>query len=250
MDVSLHTVAVLGIVFLSILVRSTFGFGEALIAMPLLALIIDLKTAAPFVAIIAGTVTLIILVTNWHRVQFHSAWRLVASSFAGIPLGLIFLKGSYDVTMKVALAIVIIVFCIYSLISPKLWVLKNEKFSYGFGFIAGILGGAYNTAGPPIVIYGTMRRWDPGAFRATLQGYFLPTWLFIMLGHGFSGLWTRSIWQLYLISLPVLFVAFLIGNRLNRSIPAKSFHRYIHIILAGIGIFLFFRSIWGTFPVN
>ncbi|MBW2408233.1 MAG: sulfite exporter TauE/SafE family protein [Deltaproteobacteria bacterium] len=246
MDISLHTLAILGVVFLSILVRSTFGFGEALIAMPLLAFIIDLKTAAPFVAIIAGTVTFIILVTNWHRVQFHSAWRLVVASFAGIPLGLLFLKGTYDVTMKVALAIVIIVFSIYSLLSPRLWVLKNEKYAYGFGFIAGILGGAYNTAGPPIVIYGTMRQWDPGAFRATLQGYFLPTWLFIMIGHGVSGLWSSSIWQLYLVSLPVLLVAYLIGNRLNRSIPAKSFHQYIHIILIGIGIFLFFRTVWGT----
>lgn len=90
MDVNLYTPAIVAIVFLSVLVRSTFGFGEALIAMPLLALIVDLKTAAPFVAIIAGTITFIILVSNWHRVQFHSAWRLVLSSFAGIPLGLIF----------------------------------------------------------------------------------------------------------------------------------------------------------------
>lgn len=152
--------------------------------------------------------------------------------------------------MKAALAFVIIVFSAYSLIKPKLWILKNEKCSYGFGFIAGILGGAYNTAGPPIVIYGTMRQWDPGAFRATLQAYFLPTWLFIMLGHGFSGLWSRSIWQLYLISLPVLLVAFLIGNRLNRSIPAKNYHRYIHILLAGIGIFLLMRTVWGVLPAN
>lgn len=247
---NLYTLAIVVIVFLSVLVRSTFGFGEALVAMPLLAFIIELKTAAPFVAIVAGTITLIILVSNWHRVQFHSAWRLVLSSFAGIPLGLIFLKGTFDLTMKVALAIVIIVFSGYSLIKPRLWILKNEKFSYGFGFIAGILGGAYNTAGPPIVIYGTMRQWDPGAFRATLQGYFLPTWLFIMLGHAFSGLWTASIWQLYFISLPVLFLAFFIGNRLNRSMPANKFHRYIHILLAGIGIFLFIQTVWGVLPAN
>ena len=246
----LHTLAIMGIVFLSILIRSTFGFGEALIAMPLLLLIIDLKTAAVFVALIAGTGTFMILITHWRQVQFQSAWRLVVSSLAGIPLGLMFLKGSFDVTLKIVLAAVIIAYSIYSLLKPKLWVLNNEKYSYGFGFIAGILGGAYNTAGPPIVIYGTMRQWDPVAFRATLQGYFLPTWLFIILGHGVSGLWTRSIWQLYLVSLPVLFVAFLIGNRLNRSIPADAFRRYIHIMLAGIGIFLLIRTLWGISLAN
>ena len=245
MDLGLHTLAIVGIVFLSILIRSTFGFGEALIAMPLLLLITDLKTAAPFVAIIAGTGTIIILVTSWQRVQFHSAWRLVLSSFAGIPLGILFLKGSFDAVMKIVLAIVIIVFSIYSLFKPRLWNLKNEKLSYGFGFLAGVLGGAYNTAGPPVVIYGTMRQWDPGDFRATLQGYFLPTWLVIVLGHGVTGLWTRTVWQLYLISLPALFVAFLIGDRLNRSIPGDAFHRYIHIMLTGIGIFLVIRTAWG-----
>jgi uncharacterized membrane protein YfcA len=246
----LHTLAIVGIVFLSILIRSTFGFGEALIAMPLLLLLIDLKTAAPFVAMIAATGTIIILATNWRRVQFHSAWRLVLSSFAGIPLGIFFLKGPFDSVMKIVLAAVIIAFSVYNLIKPKLWNLKNEKFSYGFGFLAGLLGGAYNTAGPPVVIYGSMRQWEPAAFRATLQGYFLPTWLVIVLGHGVIGLWTHTIWQLYLISLPALFVAFLIGDRLNRSIPAKSFHRYIHIILAAIGFFLFFRSVWETIPAN
>jgi hypothetical protein len=28
--------------------------------------------------------------------------------------------------------------------------------------------------GPPLVIYGALRRWTPERFRATLQGYFLP----------------------------------------------------------------------------
>ena len=41
-----------------------------------------------------------------------------------------------------------------------------------FGFFAGILGGAYNTNGPPVVIYGSLRKWSPATFRATLQGYF------------------------------------------------------------------------------
>jgi uncharacterized membrane protein YfcA len=90
-----------------------------------------------------------------------------------------------------------------------------------------------------------MRQWDPGDFRATLQGYFLPTWLVIVMGHGITGLWTRTVWQLYLISLPALFVAFLIGDRLNRSIPGDAFHRYIHIMLTGIGIFLIIRTAWG-----
>jgi len=37
------------------------------------------------------------------------------------------------------------------------------------------IGGAYGMNGPPLVAYGSLRRWTPPErFRATLQGYFLP----------------------------------------------------------------------------
>ena len=41
------------VLFISTLVRATFGFGDALIAMPLLALVINIKIVTPLVAIIA-----------------------------------------------------------------------------------------------------------------------------------------------------------------------------------------------------
>jgi len=41
------------VMFLSALIRATFGFGNALVAMPLLALVLDLKSAAPLVALFA-----------------------------------------------------------------------------------------------------------------------------------------------------------------------------------------------------
>lgn len=53
---------VLLILFLSTLVRSTFGFGDALVAMPLLALFIAIKTATPVVAIIAPTIAISLLI--------------------------------------------------------------------------------------------------------------------------------------------------------------------------------------------
>ena len=45
--------AVLSVVFLAALVRSTFGFGDALIAMPFLVVLVGLKTATPLMALIA-----------------------------------------------------------------------------------------------------------------------------------------------------------------------------------------------------
>jgi hypothetical protein len=161
----------------------------------------------------------------------------------GIPLGLLFLKGSHEDLMKIVLAAVIITYSTYSLVRPRLLTLKNENAAYPFGFVAGILGGAYNTNGPPVVVYGTLRGWSPNDFRATLQGYFLPSGLMIVLGHGISGLWTQQVFRHYLIALPAVLIAIFLGSRLNRAIPKGRFDRYIHLLLMAIGIFLFVQSI-------
>lgn len=239
------TILVISIVSVATLLRSTFGFADAMFAMPLLAVIIGLKTATPLMAIVAMTISTTILLKNWRDVQIKSAWRLFVSSLAGIPMGLWFLKGTYDTPMKLFLAAVIIGFSTYSLIKPRLTAIKSEKPAYLFGFFAGVLGGAYNTNGPPVVIYGSLRKWAPATFRATLQGYFFMAGIFICLGHGLAGFWTHTVFSFYLYSLPLIFVFIFIGGRLNRAIPQGKFDRIIHSLLIVIGVFLLIQTIQG-----
>ena len=59
---------------------------------------------------IAGTIALTILLRHWREIQFRSAWPLMLSSALGIPLGLYFLKGAYEVPMKIILALCILAF--------------------------------------------------------------------------------------------------------------------------------------------
>jgi len=237
--------AILLVVFASALVRTVSGFGNALVAMPLLALAgIGMKTATPLVALLSLVLAVCILLQNWKDVDLRSAWRLLAATALGIPLGTFVVKSAYDSVGKILLALIIIGFSGYSLAKPKLSALKNEWLAYPFGFIAGILGGAYNSNGPPVAIYGTLRRWRPDEFRATLQGYFLPSSVIIVAGHGIGGLWTPAVRYYFLLSLPFTLLAVLIGNRLHRFIPPGRFDRLIHIMLIIVGILLLFQTVF------
>jgi uncharacterized membrane protein YfcA len=247
MSVELSIALVLPIVSFATLLRSTFGFADAMFAMPLLAIIIGLKTATPLMAIVAMTISTAILLKNWRDVQIKSARRLFLASLGGIPLGLLFLKGTHEGPMKLFLAVVIISFSMYSLLKPRLVPIESEKPAYIFGFFAGILGGAYNTNGPPVVIYGALQKWPPAKFRATLQGYFFMAGIFICLGHGLAGLWTPIVLRFYLLSLPLIFVFTFIGGRLNRSIPEGKFDRIIHSFLIAIGLFLLIQTMQSMF---
>lgn len=242
------TLAVLAVLFLATLVRASFGFGDALIAMPLLALLIGLRAATPLVALAAAAIAVTMLLRSWRDVQLRSAWRLVLASALGIPPGLWLLKGVQETAATAALAVGILAYAGYGLLGPRLPELRTERAAFPFGFLAGILGGAYNVNGPAVVIYGTLRRWPPATFRATLQGYFLLTNALIMAGHCAAGLWTKPVLRLFALSVPVVVVAVLVGERLGRAIPAARFERAVHLLLAALALLLLARALPGLGP--
>jgi uncharacterized protein len=236
-------IMVIGILFLATLVRSSFGFGEALVAVPLLALFLPVEVAAPLVAVVSMTVAATVLLQDWHRVHVGSASRLIVSTFFGIPFGLLLLTRVAEPVVKVVLGTVIILFSVYSLLTRGRYALGDDRWAWIFGFFAGILGGAYGMNGPPLVIFGALRGWSPGHFRATLQGYFLPTSLVMVIAYWFAGLWSAEVVRLYLGSVPLVIVAVIIGRYLNRRLDAARFLTWVHTGLILIGLLLLAQSL-------
>ncbi len=235
---------VLAVIFLATLIRSAFGFGEALVAVPLLALRIPVEVAAPLAALVSITVAAVVLVQDRHQVYVGSAWRLVASTLFGIPLGLLLLTTVAEHTVKAVLAVVILAFSTYCLASRTRLELKDDRLAWVFGFAAGILGGAYGMNGPPLVVYGSLRRWSAEHFRATLQGYFLPASIAGMVGYWLAGLWVPAVTRYYLMSLPLAVASIFLGRILNRRMSGQSFVVYVHSALLVIGITLLVQSLW------
>lgn len=238
------TVQILAVIFFATFIRSVFGFGEALIAVPLLALLIPVEEAVPLATLISITVALIVVIQDWNKVHLRSALALVLATMFGIPLGLLLLTTVDEGIVKAILAVCIIGFASYCLGVRGTVELKNDKLAWLFGFVAGILGGAYGMNGPPLVIYGSLRRWSPQNFRATLQGYFLPASLVGLFGYWLSGLWVRDVSWNYLVSLPVTLAAIILGRWIHRRIRSESFITFVHLGLILIGGLLLIQAIW------
>jgi uncharacterized membrane protein YfcA len=242
MDTASVIVPVLGVIFVAAFVRGALGFGDALVGMPLLVLCLSLPVATPLMALVSFILAISMLATSWRQVDVHSAWRLVVGSLPGIPLGLLLLKSAPSAIAETVLGLVLIGFGLYSLLGPRLAELKDERTAVLFGFVAGVLGGAYNSNGPPAVIYGALRRWSPERFRATMQGYFLPTGLVIMAGHGLGGLWTGKVLSLFAYCLPVVAVARWLGGRAARRLSGEQFQRFVYGFLVLMGVVLLVRA--------
>ena len=236
---------VLAIVFVATVIRSAFGFGEALIAVPLLALFMPVPVAAPLAVLLSVTIAAVAVVQDWEHIHLRSAAGLVVATVFGIPLGLLMLTSVHQQLVKAGLGILIVVFAVFLLMTHNELRMEHEHRPLLLlsGFLAGVLGGAYGMNGPPLVIYGSLRRWTPQQFRATLQAYFLPASALGLVGYWSAGLWTRTVTHEYLLSVPVMLPAVFLGRALNRRFSGRVFLKYVYVGLVLIGGVLFVEAV-------
>ena len=234
------TVYVLVVVIAATLIRSTLGFGEALVAVPLLALRLPVSVAAPLAVLVSIVVAAMIVAQDWRAVDVRSAGLLVVASLFGIPLGLLLLVRGNDHLVKVILGVIIAGFSAYSLANRNGLRLAEDRprVLLAVGFVSGILGGAYGMNGPPLAIYGAVRGWTPQHFRATLQGYFLPASVAGLIGYSLAGLWVPAVTHYFLLSLPAVLIATLVGRAVNRRLRGEAFLRYVYAGLVIVGAIL------------
>jgi hypothetical protein len=100
--------------------------------------------------------------------------------------------------------------------------------------------------GPPLVVYGALRRWSPAHFRATLQGYFLPASVMGMIGYWIAGLWTAGVTRYYVVSLPGVLLAIAVGRYMVRRLEARRFLAYVHVGLFVLGVVLLAQALAGS----
>lgn len=231
-------------VFVGALTRATFGFGEAVVSMPLLALLpVGLHTSASLVGLAGLTVALLSLVRGLRDVDLGMLARLTAGTVVGIPLGVVLLLVVPEAVMSTALGAVLVAYAGYSLLPTPPVRVVHATWAYPTGLLAGSLGSAYNFNGVPVVVFGTLRRWRPAQFRQTLQAHFLVSGALVVTGQALGGVWTEELPGLYALCLPGLAVATVAGHRLHRRIPGHRFDRYVHLLVLVLGIVLAVRGL-------
>lgn len=247
---TLLVLAVIMVVFLGALTRTAFGFGEAVVSMPLLTLLpISLHTAVSLMGLVGLTVALLALVTGWRHIDRTALVPLILAAIAGIPVGLMMITFARTTAITGLLGAVLVAYGIYSLrqslrapedTQPRR---LQQRWGLLFGFASGVFGSAYNVSGVPIAVYGSLRGWLPDTFRNTMQAYFLISGALIVAAQGISGLWTADTFVLYGLSLPAMAAATVVGTMLHRRIPTDKFQRYVFLLITALGTVLLVKSV-------
>lgn len=233
-------IIVFGVILLAVFVQSMAGFGLALVSMALLPGIVGIQVAAPLVALVGIPLEFLLLVKYRSELNISAVWPLILASLFGIPLGIYVLKRVDEDIVLTFLGIVITGYALYFLLEVKLPQMKHPIWAYGSGFFAGLLGGAYNTAGPPVIIYGNCRGWLPAEFKGNLQSFFLVGTLFVVAAHVLSGNLTEVVWVDFLWVIPAIGLGFVAGTWLDRYLNPEVFRKVVLVLLILMGLRLIF----------
>lgn len=219
-------VAAAAVLLLAAMAQAVSGFGFALVAVPLLALTTDARTAV-VVAGLAGLVMNLVLAARERvHVRWRTAWLLLLTAAVGLPLGLVVLRLAPE-RLLAALIGVSVLGCT-ALVWRDVRLPDPGPVAVGaIGVLVGTLSTATGTNGPPLVAAFQAMGYEPRVFRATLAAVFAGTGVASVAGFLAAGLVTPRVAGLGLAGLPAVGLGWLLGNWLFARIPGARFRTFV-----------------------
>lgn len=225
------------------LLQGFLGFGFGIVAMSGLTLSQDLVHAAGVVNLVGWVATSGQLWT----LRAHTVWgtvrRIAPTLVLGVALGVTALR-TFDSTLMVrALGITTVAIAAWNLIRPTLRAGRSgAAFDAAIGLISGVLGGAFNTGGPPLIAHLYRGPETPDQIRATIQALFLTISTSRALISASQGLFDRAVLVDSLFSIPAMGVGLLLGFALSRRVGAERFRGASWVALGVLGAVLILRA--------
>ena len=227
--VMLSLAAICLIVFVAACVQAITGFGYALVAIPLLTVVVDPPTAVVGAGLAGLSLSVVVIVREQMHVRWQPALTLIGTGVLGLPIGLALLAFLSDRALRLLIAAVVLVCTVQVWRAVRLP--EHPAVVVGAGFVSGVLSTSTGTNGPPLVAAFQAMGYDPRKFRATLAAVFVGSGLLGIAGFAVAGQITRHVLELALVGAPAAALGWFAGNTLFVRIDGT---RFRHVVLAGL----------------
>lgn len=238
------TLALVLLVALGAYVQTVTGFALGLIVMGA----VTALGVAPiaFTAVVISVASLFNIIfalrTTWGYVDRGAVLQLGAGLVPGVIAGvylLDYLSGTASAMLRMLLGTVILGGGIFLMLKPHP---RNEPSSreadVAFGTIAGLLGGLFATAGPPVVYHLYRQPMSVAAVKATMMAVFgiatiMRNGVVLVRGEFTLEMLTTALW-----SVPVIYLATRLGQAWHPPFSDRGMRRLAFGLLALIGLAL------------
>jgi len=229
------------IIFLGATLLGLSGFGGALFSMPLLLLFADPKWAAPVVVLCYTINRIPALFVLRNNLMWDHSILLIAAAAPGAFLGTYFLKSLEPGIIMKILGTLLVLYSVYKLSAPTFKLHFSTFWAIPAGFLSGVLGGAFGTDGPPVIVYAALKPWTKEQVIGMLHSFFLFANLLVIGSYGYHGLLNASVLTASAISAPFAVAGFFFGLKINRRIRQRHFEIVLSLMIGIMGLFLWLR---------
>jgi len=219
-------------------IQGMTGFGSALVAIPLLSLFLDIKSAVPLCILNSLVITTYLSLTLRKHLDTTKILPLCIAAVPGIIVGSTILEKVSSTIIRIWLGVLLIAYSLYSLFSRPRPRKLHKLWSYIAGFSSGAIGAAFSAGGPPTIIYTTLNDWNKDEIKATLSGFFLFNSYLIATVHAVNGLTSIEIFTYFMISAPFVLLGTVLGSICYGRIPHALYLQIIFAFLTLMGIMM------------
>lgn len=232
------------IIFLASFFATVTGFGFALVATPLLSLVMDTKEAIVFVLVITVLLRALTMYRVWGQFDWNTVLMTTLGSIFGMIPGSLALKIMPVARLEIFLGCVLI--AATYLMSRQYYVKISSKTAgrLGAGVLSGFFGAATSVSGPPLVLYFLNEKTEKTLMRANMIWMFgLSGFLMVIASYWAGNVSSVSDWSLMLSMVPGVIAGIFAGERLFYRLNQHLFRRIALIIVCGGAVMMLCNGI-------
>jgi len=230
-----EVVFLVAVVLVAATAQTTAGFGFALIAVPLLVTVLDVKDVVVAVGVLGWINSTLVALTTRERVPVRPVTVMLAGSFFGMPLGLLVLLFAPEDGLRLAVGVASIVMASALMLGLR-WGGRDVPTELLAGGVSGVLNTSTGMNGPPIVLYLQDRGFPTAEFRGALSAFFFVSGIVSFAIFAASGVVSAKALALSAAGAPAVLAGNWVGHRLVEQLSAEAFRRLVLILLVATAL--------------
>lgn len=231
-------------IFTASFFASVSGFGYALIATPLLSMVVPLKTTIIFILFLTMIMRVFTMYTTFHDMDIKTVATVSIGCLIGIQPGSWVLNYLSAPTLGLYLSVALLFFITLNVINFRFVIKKQTLGRLGCGIVSGFFGASTSVSGPPIVLYFLNEDMEKTLMRSNMTWIFGFTLLSTAITYFFTGAYNFvEDWTVFYYLVPANLVGVFLGERCAKKLSQELFRKLTLIIVTLGTIMMLINSI-------
>ena len=227
--------------------KGGFGGAVAILAVPLMALVMSPTQAAAILLPILVVMDAVVVRTYWGVFDRRALQLLLPGALVGIGLGFLTAGAMDDNYMRVLVGLISTLFGAQQLLGFAARASQRHRAAPAalFGTLAGFTSFSIHAGGPPLTMYLLPKGLPPLVFAGTAGLFFAVVNLVKLLPYYWLGQFTLDNLLYSLILVPLAPLGVRLGHALVKRSPAGFYYRVISFFLVVLGVKLLWDGVFG-----